>query len=155
MTKITGEYSSVSVVPRTKEKFNLLQCRHSSQPQCQTVCGLAQYIVQYVLGLPQAECEANYTQPSSAEVMNSCSFHLFMALRLTKYSDNFTIMPQDTVPLVTPCTIHNSQRHRSTDCHHTVHDYKNFQRHFPELICLLCVLFQVTCGDSLGATSWM
>ena len=60
MTKTTEWCSSVSVVPTTKEKSNPRQCRHSSPPQCQTVCGLAQSIVQYVLGLQQAEYEANY-----------------------------------------------------------------------------------------------
>jgi hypothetical protein len=72
-----------------------------------------------------------------------------------KYSDNFTTMTQDTIPFGTPCTIHNSQRHWSTNCCHTVYNYKNFQRHLPELMCLMCVLCQVTCGGSHGATYWM
>jgi len=51
--------------------------------------------------------------------------------------------------------IHNIQQHWSTKCYHTVYNYTNFQRHLPELICPMCVLWQVTCGGSLGATYWM
>jgi hypothetical protein len=128
MTEITGGCSSVSVVPRTKEKFNPGQCRHSCPPQCKPSVGCwISPCVRYVLGATASGYEAVYSHPELKlrihVAFTSVPPYLILTLRLKKYSDNFTMVTQDTVPFITPCTIYNSKRHCSTNCCNTVYNY--------------------------------